>query len=383
MTTFDLGAAERQAQRSFRAFVAREIAPHGDRADAEERLPASVIRALAEGGYLGAALSRDHGGLGMNHLTLGLLHAEIGRACASARSLLTVQSMVARAIARWGNEAQRAHWLPRLARGEALASFALSEPEAGSDLGSIAAQARIEGDCYVIEGQKRWISFGQIATLFLVFARLDGALTAFLVEPSMEGFERAPISGLLGARASQLADLTLQACRLPAASRLGGGKLPFSLVAATALDLGRYSVAWGSVGLAEACVLASVEHARRRSQGGKALSEHQLVQRLLTGMITGARASRLLCSQAGVRWDNADPQALADTMIAKYFATTTAARIAADAVQIHGAQGCTRGASVERHYRDAKVMEIIEGSTQIQEIGIAELASAALLDEER
>lgn len=110
--------------------------------------------------------------------------------------------MVARAIARWGNEAQRAHWLPRLARGEALASFALSEPEAGSDLGSIAAQARIEGEHYVIEGQKRWISFGQIATLFLVFARLDGALTAFLVEPSMEGFERAPISGLLGARAS-------------------------------------------------------------------------------------------------------------------------------------------------------------------------------------
>jgi hypothetical protein len=380
---FDLGPAERAQQRAFRAFAAREIAPHADGADADERLPRAVIRALAEAGHLGAALAREHGGGGMSHLAWGLLHAEIGRACASARSLLTVQTMVGRAIERWGSEAQRARYLPRLARGEMLAAFALSEPGAGSDLSAIEASARLDGDDYVIEGDKRWISFGQVADLFLVFARLDGALAAFLVEPATEGFERAPIAGLLGCRASQLADLALRACRLPREARLGGGKLPFSLVATSALDLGRYSVAWGCVGLAEACVLHSVEHTRARRQGGKALADHQLVQRLLTRMITDARAARLLCAQAGTRWDSGDARSLADTMVAKYFASTAASRVSADAVQLHGAVGCARGAAVERHFRDAKVMEIIEGSTQIQETSIAALASAALLDEER
>ncbi len=379
---FELTPRQRAERASFRAFAAREIEPHAARFDAEERLPQELLRALAEQGYLGAAVSRAHGGAGMDQLTLGLLHAEIGRACASTRSLLTVQSMVAQAIERWGDPAQRERWLPGLARGERVAAFALTEPEAGSDLEAMQTSARADGEGYAVSGRKKWISFGMIADLILLFARSEGGLSAFLIEPGIEGFHRTPIQRMLGVRASQLAELRLEGCRLPREARLGRGGLPFSLIASTALDLGRYSVAWGCVGIAEACARASLEHARQRRQGGKAIAEHQLVQRLLTGMITGARAARLLCAQAGARRDSGDPRALADTMVAKYFASTTASRIAADAVQIHGASGCAQGSAVERHFRDARLMEIIEGSTQIQEVTIAQLAGGELLGEE-
>jgi glutaryl-CoA dehydrogenase (non-decarboxylating) len=352
--------------REARAFTEAELLPHADRFDAEGALPRAFIAKLADRGWLGAALSTRWGGGGLDAPTWGRLHGDVGRACGSTRSLLTVQTLVGLALERWAPEPLKARYLPALARGELLAAFALSEPSAGSDVQGLEARARPHGDGYVLDGVKRWISFGQIAHLFLVFARLEGGMAAFLVEGSSPGLTREPITGLLGVRATQL-----NGCFVPASHRVGGGDLPFSPVAATALDVGRYSVAWGCVGQAEACLAASMAHARTRRQFGKPLLEHELVARKLTDMLTDTRAARLLCQEAGAKRKARAPDSESATMMAKYFASTAASRISADAVQLHGASGCIQGSRVERHFRDARIMEIIEGSTQMQQVMIA------------
>ena len=365
-----------------RAFIQAELLPHADRFDAEGALPRVFIAKLANKGWLGAALSTRWGGGDQDALTWGRLHADVGRACGSTRSLLTVQTLVGLALERWAPEPLKARYLPALARGETLAAIALSEVSAGSDVQALEAQARREGDGYVLDGVKRWVSFGHIANVFLVFARLEGAMAAFLVEGASPGLTREPIPGLLGVRATQLAELQLKGCFVPAGHRVGDGDLPVSPVAATALDAGRYSIAWGCVGQAEACLAASMAHARMRRQFGKPLLEHELVAQKLTDMLTNTRAARLLCHEAGVKRQAGALDAVVATMMAKYFASTAASRIAADAVQLHGASGCIQGSRVERHFRDARIMEIIEGSTQMQQVMIARHCALDDLDGE-
>jgi glutaryl-CoA dehydrogenase (non-decarboxylating) len=361
-------------QAEFRAFVDEAIVPVADRYDREERMPPEMVKRLAQRGYLGAVLPRESGGKGMDMITFGLLNEEIGRGCSSLRSLLTVQSMVGRALLRWGSKEQQEYWIPKMATGEGIAAFALSEPGVGSDAKSVATTATSCGDSYILNGHKKWITFGQIADFFLIFAQSDAQPAAFLVENTTPGLSIEPIYGMLGVRASMLAELRLTDCRISKENLVGRVGFGFSHVASTALDYGRYSVAWGCVGIAQACLEASLRYTGERKQFGTYLKEHQLIQQMITDMITNVKAARLLCFQAGYLKEAGDPRAIMETAIAKYFAATTAVQASSAAVQLHGANGCSSVYAVQRYLRDAKIMEIIEGSTQIQQITIARYA---------
>lgn len=356
----------------FRRFADAEIAPHADRFDREERIPAELVGRLAGRGYLGSVIGEEWGGPGFDFISYGLLNEEIGRACSSVRSLLTVHDMVSLAIQRWGSARQRQSWLPRLARAERLAAFAATEPETGSDPKSVGMTAVARGGAYVLTGSKKWITFGQIADLFLVLAQCDGKPTTFLVERDSPGLSVKPIEGMLGTRASMLAELTFDGCEIPRENILG--RVGFGLLSAisTGLGLGRYSVAWGCVGIAQACLDASARYAAERKQFGVFLKEHQLIRQMLTEMLVGVKAARLLCYQAGHLKEAGDPREVMETFVAKYFASRAAMRAATDAVQIHGANGCSTAYPVQRYMRDAKIMEIIEGSNQIQQLTIAD-----------
>jgi glutaryl-CoA dehydrogenase (non-decarboxylating) len=367
----ELTTQQQHDQETFRAFVQEEIIPRADQYDREQRTPPEIIEKVAQQGYLGAIVPREYGGGGMDMITCGLLNEEIGRGCSSIRSLLTVHSMVAYAINRWGNARQKTAWLPRLATGEIIAAFGLSEPNAGSDAASVETEARPDGDTYIINGQKRWTTYGQIADLFLIFAQCDGKVSAFLVERDTPGLSVEPICGMIGTRASMLAALHLRNCRVCKENLLGGRGFGLAAVATSALDIGRYTVAWGAVGIAQACLEASLQYSRERKQFGAYLRDHQLIRQMITRMMVNVKAARLLCLQAGYLKDSGNPRTIMETWIAKYFASTTAMQAASDAVQIHGAYGCSEAYPVQRYWRDAKVMEIIEGSTQIQEITIA------------
>lgn len=349
-----------------------EIVPHADRFDREERIPSQLIVKMARQKYLGALLPQEEGGAGMDLITFGLLNEEIGRGCSSLRSLLTVHSMVAQTILKWGSERQRMHWIPRLACGEAIAAFGLTEPDVGSDAQSVKTDAARSGDSFILNGRKKWITFGQIADLFLIFAKCEGQPVAFLVERNIPGLSVKPIFGMLGVRASMLAELEIEQCRVPKENLIGRIGFALSLLAYSALDYGRYSVAWGCVGLAQACLEACLSYTSQRQQFGAYLKDHQLIQRMMTGMITNIKAARLLCLHAGHLKNRDEPASMLEVAIAKYFASTMVNRVASDAVQIHGANGCSGESSVQRYLRDAKIMEIIEGSTQIQEINIAQ-----------
>lgn len=367
-----INSQQEQARQSFRAFTLREIIPQANRYDREGSTPPELIHLMGQQGYLGACVPRSYGGQEMDMLTFGLLNEEIGRGCSSLRSLLTVHSMACYAILRWGSGPQKQRWLAHLASGESLGAFALSEPGAGSDARSLETTATLVGETYHLTGTKKWITYGQIADVFVLFARDEGRVSAFLVERDTPGLEILPITGILGTRASMLAELRLHDCCVPRANRLGGRGFGLAGVATSALDIGRYSVACGCVGLAQACLDDSLVYTRQRQQFGRPLQDFQLIQQMLTNMITHIKAARLLCYQAGHLKDIGSPATLPETWIAKYFASTTAFNAANDAVQIHGAYGCSEDASVQRYLRDAKIMEIIEGSTQIQQITIAQ-----------
>ncbi len=366
----DLTPEQRAAREQFRTFAAERIAPFANAWDAQEAIPRELIAALGARGWLGSVLPSEDGGAGFDRITYGLLTEEIGRACSSSRSLLTVHDMVGHALRRWGKPEAKERFLQPLARGERIGAFALSEPNVGSDAAAIETRAVEDGESFILDGRKKWTTFGQIADLFLVFAKVTGQPAAFLVERDTPGLSVLPIHGMLGTRASMLAELHFDGCRVPRASMLGKPGFGISHVAATALELGRYSVACGSVGILQACLAASQDYAADRVQFGLPLAKHPLIRAMLTEMIANVRAGRLLCLRAGFLQERSDPAAFAETMVAKYFCSVVAAKGASDAVQIHGANGCGPDSSVARYLRDAKMMEIIEGSTQIQELAI-------------
>ncbi|HSS47597.1 MAG TPA: acyl-CoA dehydrogenase family protein [Thermoanaerobaculia bacterium] len=363
----ELTVVQRAARDEFRDFVAAEILPHADRWDREAAISRKVIDALRARDYLGSNVVGKFGGVGRDMITYGLLTEEIARGCSSVRSLLTVHDMVAHAIQRWGSPEQRQTFLPALARGKLLAALALSEANAGSDAGSVETTAADSNYGWVLNGRKKWTTFGQIAGLFLVLAQFEGQPTAFLVERETPGLTVKPLQGVWGTRASQLAELTFEECCIPHGNLIGRIGFGLSHVIAAALEHGRYSVAWGAVGIGQACLDACRRYTAERRQFGVPLSDHQLIRRLLADMIVNVRAARLLCLRAGWLRDQRDPVAFMEIMAAKYFASTMAVRAANDAVQIHGANGMSDDFPVGRYLRDAKVTEIIEGSTQIQQ----------------
>lgn len=357
----------------FAEFVNEHLVPNANQWDREERLSDEIIQRLGKAGWLVPTLPREAGGVAMDAVTYGLFNEEIGRGCGNVRNLVAVQGMVAHQILRWGNKTQAARWTPAIGTGETLGAFALTEPASGSDARSGSLTATRSSAGFVLSGTKKWISFGQRAGIFLVFARLDDEPAAFVVERDTPGFTTTPITEMFGLRASELAELTFDNCEIPPDNLINHGRLTFDLVATSALDYGRFSTACGSVGLAQACLDESLRYARDRHQFGVPLAEHQLVRQLLTDMITGVESARQLCRQAGQLRATNHADALRQTLIAKYAASRVAYQAATDAVQLRGASGVSRDSLVQRHLRDAKIQEIIEGTSQIQQLTIADL----------
>lgn len=367
----ELTKEQLQAQETFKAFVDEHVAPFADDFDREQKIPDELITLIAGHGYFGLIVPEQYGGKAADMITYGLLCEEMGRGSASLLSLLTVHGMVIQAILRWGSSTVKEQWLRKLAAGEVIGAFALTEPNVGSDAGSVQTTAvKTDGE-FVLNGMKRWTSFGQRADLFLIIAQCEGKPTAFLLTRDTPGLSVKPIRDTFGFRAAMMAELTMDNCHIAEGNLLGRIGFGVTHVATHALDYGRYTVGWGCVGLGRACLEASLRYTAKRVQFGTYLRKHQLIQHMITDMIASVTAARLLCLNAGRLKDTGDPRTIMETSIAKYFSSTMVVKAALDAVQIHGANGISMDYPVQRYLRDAKVMEIIEGSSQMQQIIIA------------
>ncbi len=365
-------AHKHQIVEQARCFADEYVRPLARTFDEEGRLPKSVIRAMAERHFLLASLPEQYGGLGLDPIQYGLLTEAIGKACCSTVGLITVEnSLVGETLLRWGSDGQKDRWLRSMASGEKIGAFALSEPTIGSDANSVKTTYNSRQNGFVLNGRKKWISFGDIADFFIVVAACGDEKTAFIVERDTPGLYTRPIQGMLARRASHIAEVILSEVYVPKSNiigRLGSG---FSYVVGTALDHGRYSVAWASVATAQEAVEAMVTYARNRRQFNKRLCEFQLIQGMIGDAVTKVHAARALCMGAGELRLKNHPEAMVETTMAKYYASRVAAEITQDALQVHGANGCANEYPVERLFREARAFEIIEGTSQIQQQIIA------------
>ncbi len=370
-----LSEHQKKDQAAFREFVNKEIIPHANKYDSEERLPDELLVKVARQGYSGAILPEQFGGRAMDYITYGLLNEELGRGCASVRGFMMMQNMVALTLLKWGSEEQKERWLGKIASGQIIAAFALTEPEIGSDAMHIETTfTDADNETYMVNGHKKWITLGQIADLFLVFGKRRGKLSAVLMEKDTPGLTITPLTGMLGLRASMLAELHFDNSPVTKENLVGRVGFGFVPVGITALNLGRYSIAWGCLGIGQACLDACIDHTSTRKQFGDYLKNHQLIQKMIADMTVNLKAGRLLSYHAGHMQEMGDQDAIMEIMVAKYFTSKMAFKIASDAVQIHGASGCSHDSAVQRHLRDAKIMEIIEGTSQIHQIKIADYA---------
>jgi glutaryl-CoA dehydrogenase (non-decarboxylating) len=363
-TSPDLYAA-RHAE--FKAFVARHVEPCAEQWDRDERIPESVLGMMAKRGYLGCSLPGDVGGQGWNVVTFGMLNEAFGRGSSALTGVLTVQAMVSMTLLKWGTADQKRAWLPRLASGESIGAFALTEPEGGSDLNSLVTRFSESSDGMILNGSKKWISCAQFATVFLVFGNLGKRSVACLVPRESPGLRVEPITDLLGFRAAGLAQLHFEDVPVPTANVVGKPGFALSHVAPVGLHFGRISTACSALGLLRGCYEESIAHASRRKVGDTTVGDLGMIRSLIARIGTDLQAARLLCDNACRAEDEHVPDAFERTLVAKYFTSRAVVRAASDAVQIRGAAGCHGSSAVSRYYRDAKIMEIIEGTTQIHE----------------
>jgi butyryl-CoA dehydrogenase len=362
-----LSAEQELIRETARQFVEREIVPHAREWDRDEEMDRGIVGRLAEIGYLGAALPEDYGGMGLDTVSYSLVTEELGRADSSVRGIVSVNvGLVGKTIARWGTEDQKREWLPRLASGETLGCYALTEPGAGSDPAGLATRAERDGDGWTISGSKIFITLGTWAGLALVFARTGERITCFLVPTDSDGFSSRPLKGKLGLRAQDTGELSLDGVRVPGDSVLGDEGDGMK-VALSALDNGRISLAAGCVGIAQGCLDACLAYARERRQFGRPIASFQLVQELLAEIAVETDAARLLTWRAALAADAGGRHTL-ESSIAKYYASEAAVRAANAAVQVHGGYGYVDEYPVGKYLRDARVTTLYEGTSQIQKL---------------
>jgi alkylation response protein AidB-like acyl-CoA dehydrogenase len=334
-------------------------------------LPDEALRTLGRAGLLCAEVPAEYGGLGVSSLANGQFTAHVGSRCSSLRSVLTSQGMAAWTVQRLGDAVQRAAYLPRFAAG-ALGAVAFSEPDAGSDLSGMTAEILPDGDEVVLTGQKVWTTAALYADLIVVICRYGAGAAVVVVPADAPGVVVRRVENPSGCRAAGHADIHFDAVRLPISAVLGGGGQPLALLVTTALAYGRMSVAWGCVGILRACLAAAGRHAGTRRQFGKPLAAHQLVAGHLAGLLMGEQVATRVCEHASRCWDSRSPEMVVATVLAKYVSATQAAQGAAAAVQVLGSVAAHDGHLVARAYRDAKLMELIEGSNEICQLILAE-----------
>ncbi|MFC8291923.1 acyl-CoA dehydrogenase family protein [Streptomyces sp. NPDC057242] len=370
----DLALSEEQeaVRRLAEDFVAREVSPHATAWDRAEEVDRGIVKKLGAVGFLGLTIPEEYGGSGGDHLAYCLVTEELGRGDSSVRGIVSVSlGLVAKTIASWGSEEQKRAWLPRLASGEALGCFGLTEPGTGSDAGNLATRAVRDGDDYVVSGTKMFITNGTWADVVLLFARTNDApghkgVSAFLVPADSPGLTRRSVHGKLGLRGQATAELVLEDVRVPAAAMLGPEGKGFA-VAMSALAKGRMSVAAGCVGIARAALDAALRYAGEREQFGKPIASYQLVQELISDISVDVEAARLLTWRVADLIDRGRDFATAASQ-AKLYASEAAVRAANNALQVFGGYGYIDEYPVGKLVRDARVMTLYEGTSQIQKL---------------
>ena len=357
--------------------VAREVvAPRAAELDETGEYPQDIFAAYKDVGLLGLSIPQEYGGSGAGFLALALAVEEVAKYCNSSALILLLSALSTQPINLGGSEEQKRQWLPRSAAGEVKGAFCLTEPNAGSDAAAIESRARRDGDDYVIDGEKVYISGGSVADYVCFFAKTGGdgtqAVSAFVVPADSPGFSVARTDRKMGVIGVPTANIVLQDCRVSAANRLGEEGRAFRTVMLT-LNTCRPVVGARGLGLAEGAIAYALDYARERKTFGKALVEHQAIQMMLAEAAIQIEAARHLVYHAASMVDEGkyDRQHAPYLSIAKTFATEMCIRVSSDAIQILGAQGYMKDHPLERHYRDARQLTIVEGTSQIQRLVIA------------
>jgi butyryl-CoA dehydrogenase len=372
---FELTEEQQMLQTMARDFAQKEVLPKAAEIDKNHRHPAELVKRMAELGLLGVAVPEAYGGSGMDNVSYALAMEEISRACASTGVIMSVNnSLVCDPILRFGTEAQKRAFLTPLASGQKLGCFALSEPEAGSDAAAQTTTALPDGDGWVLQGTKNWITNGPVADVCVLFAMTDKSkghrgISAFIVPMNTPGVRAGEPDDKLGIRGSKSSQIFLDEARLPKDALLGEVGQGFK-VAMSTLDGGRIGIAAQALGIARACLEDSVDYALQRKTMGQAIAYHQAISFKLADMATELEAARLLTLRAAYLKDAGQPYGKAAAM-AKLYASDIANRAAREAIQIFGGNGYVTEFPVERHFRDAKITEIYEGTSEIQRIVIA------------
>ncbi|WP_067930226.1 acyl-CoA dehydrogenase [Alicyclobacillus kakegawensis] len=372
---FQFTPEQERMRQLVRSFAREVVAPRAQEIDERDEFPHDLVRQMGEIGLLGLPIPEEWGGVGADFVSYIAAMEEISYASATLGVILAVHTSVATlAILYFGSDEQKRRYLPRLCSGECLGAFALTEPDAGSDARSIRTRAVREGDTYVLNGSKVFISNGGVAGVYCVFAVTDGAqgshgVTAFLVDKDTQGFRVGKKERKMGLNGSATCELLFEDARIPAAQRLGGEGEGFA-IAMRLLDTGRIGIGAQALGIARAALDAARAHTKTRRQFGKPLSELQGVQFMLADMATRVEAAQWLVYHAAWLRDKRQPCGKEASM-AKLFASDTAMQVTTDAVQLFGGYGYIKDYPVERYMRDAKVTQIYEGTNQIQRMVIA------------
>ncbi|MGM8215254.1 acyl-CoA dehydrogenase family protein [Bacillaceae bacterium W0354] len=373
---FEFTEEQKMLRQSVRQFVDKEIMPHIQKWDEEGKFDPAIYKKLADLGLMGVCIPEQYGGSGMDYNSLAIVCEELERGDTAFRTAVSVHiGLNSLTILQWGTEEQKQKYLVPQAKGEKLGAFGLTEPGAGSDVAALQTSAEKQGDYYILNGQKTWISLCDTADHFLVFAYTDKSkkhkgISAFIVERTMPGFSSKAIKGKHGIRAGNTGELFFDNVKVPKENLLGEEGEGFK-IAMSALDNGRFTVAAGACGLIDACLEESVKYCHERATFGKEIGKHQLVQQMIANMEAGLQMSRLLVYRAG-ELKNQGKRNTRETSLAKWQACDFANKAADDAVQIHGAYGYSSEYPVERHLRNSKAPVIYEGTREIHTIMQAE-----------
>lgn len=376
MMNFEFTDEQEMVRKVVRSFVDKEILPHIGEWDRNGHFEPSILKRLAELNLMGVCIPEKYGGMGMDYNTLAVVCEELERGDTAFRTAVSVHTgLNSLTLLQWGNEDQKLKYLLPQARGEKIGAFGLTEPNAGSDVAALQTTAVKEGDYYILNGQKTWISLCDVADHFLVFAYTDKnkkhkGISAFIVERTMPGFSSKAIKGKLGIRAGNTGELFFDHVKVPKGNLLGEEGEGFK-IAMSALDNGRFTVAAGACGIIMACLEASVQYCHERNTFGKEIGRHQLVQQMIAKMEAGLQMSRLLVYRAGAL-KNDGKRNTRETSLAKWQSCDFANEAANDAVQIHGAYGYSSEYPVERHLRNSKAPVIYEGTREIHTVMQAE-----------
>ncbi|WP_102026596.1 acyl-CoA dehydrogenase family protein [Salirhabdus sp. Marseille-P4669] len=373
---FEFSEEQLLLRKTVRHFVDREIIPHIKDWDERGHFEVSIIHKLAELGLMGVCIPTAYGGSGMDYNALAIVCEELERGDTAFRTAVSVHTgLNCMTLLQWGNKEQKKKYLTPQAKGEKIGAFGLTEPNAGSDVAALQTTAVKNGDYYVLNGSKTWISLSDIADHFIVFAYTDKSkkhhgISAFIVERTMPGFSSKAIKGKHGIRAGNTGELFFDHVQVPKENVLGNEGEGFK-IAMSALDNGRFTVAAGACGLIMGCLEASVKYCQERKTFGKEIGKHQLVQQMIANMEAGLQMSRLLVYRAG-ELKNQGKRNTRETSLAKWQACDFANQAADDAVQIHGAYGYSNEYPVERYLRNSKAPVIYEGTREIHTVMQAE-----------